>query len=42
MDEYIREVLAHTDGNISQAARILGVTRRTLQRMAIRRKSIGS
>ncbi len=41
MDAYIREVLAHTDGNISQAARILGVTRRTLQRMAIRRKTIG-
>jgi DNA-binding NtrC family response regulator len=41
MDAYIREVLAHTDGNISQAARILGVTRRTLQRMAIRRRSIG-
>ncbi len=42
MDEYIRQVLSHTDGNISHAARILGVTRRTLQRMAIRRKSIGS
>jgi DNA-binding NtrC family response regulator len=41
MDAYIREVLAYTDGNISQAARILGVTRRTLQRMAIRRRTIG-
>jgi DNA-binding NtrC family response regulator len=42
MDDYIRQVLAHTDGNLSQAARILGVTRRTLQRMAIRRRSIGT
>ena len=42
MDAYIREVLEHTDGNISQAARILGVTRRTLQRMAIRRRTIGN
>jgi DNA-binding NtrC family response regulator len=41
MDAYIREVLEHTDGNISHAARILGVTRRTLQRMAIRRRTIG-
>lgn len=30
--QYIREVLEHTDGNKSQAAQILGVTRRTLYR----------
>ncbi len=40
-DAYIREVLEYTEGNISRAARILGVTRRTLQRMAVRRKTIG-
>ena len=38
MDEYILEVLDHTGGNLSQAARILGITRRTLQRMAVRRR----
>lgn len=30
--QYIRQVLKHTDGNKSQAAQILGVTRRTLYR----------
>ncbi|MFD2630976.1 sigma-54-dependent transcriptional regulator [Idiomarina piscisalsi] len=30
--QYIRKVLEHTDGNKSQAAQILGVTRRTLYR----------
>jgi two-component system response regulator RegA len=30
--EYINRVLAHTDGNISAAARLLGVERSTLQR----------
>jgi len=38
MDEYVQEVLDSTDQNLSQAARILGVTRRTLQRMALRRR----
>jgi len=39
MDEYVQEVLEFTDQNLSQAARILGVTRRTLQRMAARRRA---
>jgi two-component system response regulator AtoC len=39
MDEYILEVLGHTGGNLTQAARILGVTRRTLQRMNVRRRA---
>src|SRR5690606_3571848 len=30
--DYVRKVLAHTKGNKQQAARILGVTRRTLYR----------
>jgi two-component system response regulator HydG len=38
MDEYIQEVLSLTGGNQTQAAKILGVTRRTLQRMAARRR----
>ena len=31
-DEYIRTVLRHTDGNRNQAARLLGIDRRTLYR----------
>lgn len=42
MDDYVREVLLMTDGNVSRAAKILGVTRRTLQRMALRRKVGGA
>jgi len=38
MDRYVIEVLEHTNGNLTQAARILGVARRTLQRMAARRR----
>jgi two-component system response regulator HydG len=41
MDEYIMEVLALSDGNHTQAARVLGITRRTLQRMAARRRDQG-
>ena len=41
MEEYIQEVLGRTGGNLTQAARILGVTRRTLQRMNARRR-VGS
>ena len=37
-DEYVREVLRHTGNNMTQAARILGIARRTLQRMAVRRR----
>ena len=42
MDAYIREVLEHTGGNITQAAKILKVSRRTLQRMAGRSKAPGT
>ena len=42
MDAYIREVLEHTGGNITQAAKILKVSRRTLQRMAGRSKTPGT
>lgn len=31
-EDYVRQVLAHTEGNKQQAAKILGVTRRTLYR----------
>jgi DNA-binding NtrC family response regulator len=34
--EYTASVLEHTNGNLSQAARILGVSRKTLQRKAAR------
>ncbi len=34
--EYTAAVLEHTNGNLSQAARILGVSRKTLQRKAAR------
>lgn len=38
IDAYIHEVLEHTGGNITQAAKILGISRRTLQRTATRRR----
>ncbi len=38
VDDYIRQVLEHTKGNITQAARILDVSRRTLQRHAARHR----
>ncbi|MEW5911393.1 MAG: helix-turn-helix domain-containing protein [Thermodesulfobacteriota bacterium] len=31
--EYIRKVLAHTKGDLEQAARILGITPETLRRL---------
>ncbi len=37
-DGYIREVLEHTGGNVTQAAKILKVSRRTIQRMAGRKR----
>jgi two-component system response regulator HydG len=39
MDEYVQEVLTLTGGNHTQAAKILGITRRTLQRMAAKRRT---
>ncbi len=38
MEEYVDEVLGLTGGNRTEAAEILGITRRTLQRMAARRR----
>jgi ActR/RegA family two-component response regulator len=38
-DEYIAEVLQFTGGNLTQAAKILQVTRRTLQRKSKRRRA---
>jgi DNA-binding NtrC family response regulator len=38
IERHVDQVLRHTDGNISAAARILRVSRRTLHRMAQRRK----
>ena len=35
---YVEQVLEHTDGNRSRAAQILGISRRTLQRMAERKR----
>ena len=40
--EYVREVLEFTHGNVTQAARILGVSRRTLQRMSGRAQRAGA
>ncbi len=37
-ERYIRQVLDQTGGNRTQAARILGISRRTLHRMATRRR----
>jgi two-component system response regulator HydG len=39
IDRYVRAVLEHTGGNHSQAARILGISRRTLHRMEARWRS---
>jgi DNA-binding NtrC family response regulator len=36
IDRYVRQILEHTRGNRSQAARILGISRRTLHRMETR------
>lgn len=38
IERYVREVLAYTRGNRSEAARILGISRRTLHRMEARRR----
>jgi DNA-binding NtrC family response regulator len=38
IDRYVDQVLAHTQGNITAAARILQVSRRTLHRMAEKRR----
>jgi DNA-binding NtrC family response regulator len=38
IERHIDEVLAHTGGNVTAAARILGVSRRTLHRMAEKRR----
>ena len=38
LDEYVQEVLRMTGGNHTQAAKVLGITRRTLQRMAAKRR----
>lgn len=35
-DDYIREVLEYTNGNVTQAARILKISRKTIQRFAAR------
>jgi DNA-binding NtrC family response regulator len=40
IDSYVRDVLEHTGGNRSRAARILGISRRTLHRMEARRRGI--
>ena len=39
IDRYVDQVLKHTGGNRSEAARILGLSRRTLHRMEERRRS---
>jgi DNA-binding NtrC family response regulator len=38
-ERYVRRVLEHTGGNRSRAAEILGISRRTLHRMAERKRS---
>jgi DNA-binding NtrC family response regulator len=38
MEQYVLEVLTHTGGNLTQAAKILDISRRTIQRMAARRR----
>ncbi len=42
IDRYVARVLEHTGGNHTQAARILGISRRTLHRMAARKRSSSS
>jgi len=39
IEHYVARVLEHTAGNHTQAARILGISRRTLHRMAARKRS---
>jgi len=38
VDRYVAQVLAHTGGNHTEAARILGISRRTLHRMEERKR----
>jgi DNA-binding NtrC family response regulator len=38
IQRYVEEVLAHTGGNRTRAAMILGISRRTLHRMAERER----
>jgi DNA-binding NtrC family response regulator len=38
IDRYVERVLDHTGGNLTQAASILGISRRTLHRMAARKR----
>jgi len=38
IERYVEQVLEHTRGNHTQAAQILGISRRTLHRMAARRR----
>jgi two-component system response regulator AtoC len=38
LEQYVLEVLTHTGGNLTQAAKILDISRRTIQRMAARRR----
>jgi transcriptional regulator of acetoin/glycerol metabolism len=39
IERHVEQVLRHTGGNVSAAARILRVSRRTLHRMALRRRN---
>ena len=39
VERYVAQVLEHTGGNHTQAALILGISRRTLHRMAARKRS---
>ena len=39
VERYVARVLEHTNGNHTQAAAILGISRRTLHRMAERKRS---
>jgi DNA-binding NtrC family response regulator len=39
VERYIEQVLEHTHGNRSRAAQVLGISRRTLQRMAERKRN---
>lgn len=42
MEQYVLEVLHHTGNNMTQAAKILNISRRTIQRMAARRRRVDS
>ena len=42
VDRYVRQVLEHTSGNRTRTAQILGISRRTLHRMAARRRQNGT